>query len=200
MSSVNPGIDKSIVPTGVPAPNLAAYAEVNIYAASKASMSSSFNEILPEQGDVLLRTVNMNSWQVKSLSFGQTITVKNGQVPSMQPFPLYPRYEGRRPGWRATLLLALHNVANVASTTDQAAPLTAGGIIGLLASIAGCTFIVNTLMPYIVSGVKKVAPGPAEEERRAKERREKDKLERETMGTPLTSLHGDGEDDESSGA
>jgi hypothetical protein len=134
-SAINPGVNKSAVPWTHNVPFFQGAAVVKVVAGTYE------------------RQVNMESWQVKTLMLGMNVKMRDGVVVSQELYPVAVQYEGKRPNWRATLLINLAPLANVYDTTRP------GSVLDVLASIGGAMSLLTGFMIVLAPIVGCISPG-----------------------------------------
>lgn len=134
--AINPGQNKT---TGIDDVRLKSTAAVRIDAAAAG----------------LRRIVNMDTWQVKTLVLETYVQRVDGVIVNQRLLPSTVQYEGKRPNWRATLLIRMDPLATV---SDRTRP---GTVVDALASIGGAVTVITALMVLLVPLFSVVFPGEA---------------------------------------
>lgn len=129
-SAINPGFANA---------SLKAQGVVRVVAAAGVSASD------------VIRVVNMDRWQVKSLVLGQSVRQrKDGTLlAETQLYPIATQYEGRRATMAATLIVALGPYADVVTVESKAPSLTAMSLFSLAAGWLGVVWVLKATAPYV---------------------------------------------------
>ena len=173
-SAVNPGMNKAL---NVADPTMKAVGVVKVFDS--------------RNGD-LLRIINLDSWQVKTLVMGVSVNKVLGVVKTDEttPFPIAVQYEGKRPNWRATLIITLAPYVNLVSSTKTPNYT----ILGEIGSVFGASLIAMMLLSYVEPLVVKVCPGPATLEERKRLAAEVKLADESEMPLKSSTNHNDGGD------
>lgn len=130
----------------------------------------------------LNRTINIETWQVKTVMMGQSVTYDDKMWQESVAYPLAIQYEGRRPSRRATMILNLAPYADVTRIETKKGDTTFVGWMTLLGTMCGMAFFMNSLQCFFEPFFIWVFPGPAELARRIKAKQEKQDAENLQQG------------------
>lgn len=153
-SAINPGVDKSVVPSGVPDPTLAAQGVVSVY-----------TRTTPNADPQLIAIVNVDSWQIKTLLIEQRVTRQDSVVSSTTAYSGGIQYDGHRPNWRSSLIIQLMPLTQV---RDISKPGWLS-IMGVLGSCATANWIGTLLFLPLIPLIEHVFPSAATKEARKAE-------------------------------
>ena len=161
-------------PYSYPYPPVAAAAAGSAEAAyppSSPAGSGSYGvvRITSEQGG-LDKYVAVDSWQVKTVVLGQRLTNNNGALQTTEVYTIAVQYEGRRPTLRATVVVSLAAFADVTRIKTKRGDVTFVGWMGLLGTMCGMAFMMNSIQNFLDPIFVRLFPGPAELDRREKAR------------------------------
>lgn len=105
----------------------------------------------------LSRLVNLDTWQIKTLVLGMNVRRRDDEIVEQSLYPIAIQYDGKRPNWRATLIIAMNPVANVYDVSRPGTVLdvisSIGGAAGL---IAGGLILITPLFGFLFPGDDKV--------------------------------------------
>lgn len=92
----------------------------------------------------LNRLVNLDTWQIKTLVLGMNVKRRDEEIVEQTLYPIAIQYDGKRPNWRATLIVALNPVANVYDVSRPGTALDVFSSIGGAASLIGAGLLMLT--------------------------------------------------------
>lgn len=101
----------------------------------------------------LNRLTSLDSWQVKTSVLGMTVKRVEGEIVEQSLYPITLVYDGKRPNWRATTVIAL---APMASVYDLSRP---GTVLDVISSIGGAMSLVTATLLFLTPVVRCIFPG-----------------------------------------
>lgn len=101
----------------------------------------------------LNRLINLDTWQIKTLVLGMNVKRRDDEIVEQTLYPIAIQYDGKRPNWRATLIIALNPVANV---YDLSRP---GTVLDVISSIGGAASLIAAGLLLITPMFRCVFPG-----------------------------------------
>lgn len=125
-----------------------------------------------------IRSVTMDLWQVKSLVLSQYLVNRYNKLESQTPFAEATQYEGKRPTWRASLLIQSSRFVD-AQVTTQSTNMQA---VWVVTGSCGLVFQFWLLCSLLTYPLRKIFPGPAQ---KAVEQWEKEEEENGEEGTDV---------------
>ena len=106
----------------------------------------------------LSRLVNLDTWQIKTLVLGMNVKRRDDEIVEQSLYPIAIQYDGKRPNWRATLIVAMNPVANV---YDVSRP---GTVLDVISSIGGAASIIAAGLLVLTPVFRCIFPGDGEVE------------------------------------
>jgi hypothetical protein len=106
----------------------------------------------------LNRLVNLDTWQIKTLVLGMNVKRRDDEIVEQTLYPIAIQYEGKRPNWRATLIVALNQVANVYDVSRPGTPLD------VISSIGGAAGLIGAALLFFTPVFRCLFPGEAPRE------------------------------------
>lgn len=101
----------------------------------------------------LNRLVNLDSWQIKTLVLGMNVKRRDDEIVEQSLYPIAIQYDGKRPNWRASLIISLNQVANV---YDVSRP---GTVLDVISSIGGAASLIAAGILFLVPVFRFIFPG-----------------------------------------
>jgi hypothetical protein len=144
-TAINPGWNASTPPFR-PTPERFAFGIVTI---SSVSGNGATQVLTP------IRVVTVDSWQVKTALVGQTITKDLGEL-SASIYSMGIQYEGKRPSWRGTCLVAMTAFSNL-RTFSRTSTVT---VLESLGTSSYGSLIVLMAFVWIIPVLRLLLPAP----------------------------------------
>jgi hypothetical protein len=158
-SGINPGLNASAAPNH-PLPERAAYGIVTISSVSQLGAGDGSGGVSssPSSSVLPIRVVTVDTWQVKTAVIGQTVTIDKveGGSASSSTYPMGIQYEGKRPTWRGTCVIALSTFANVRTLT-RSSTLT---VIASLGTSSYGSVMVLMAFVWVIPVLRLLLPSP----------------------------------------
>jgi len=133
---VNPGETDAVTQT--PAPERKASGQVTVTS---------------PQDPKFARLVTLDTWQVKTLVIGMNVKRRDGVIYERSLYPIAIQYDGKRPSWRATLIVAFSPLANVYDVSRPGTPLDViSSIGGAVSLISGALLLITPIIGCVCAG------------------------------------------------
>lgn len=150
---------------------------------SDATLKASGSITVSTADKKLNRLVNLDTWQIKTLVLGMNVKRRDDVIIEQSLYPIAIQYEGKRPNWRATLIIALNQVANVYDVSRPGTPLD------VVSSIGGAAGIIAAVLLFLTPVFRCIFPGDEPKEVQDVEDGDAEEQAAEEMKQPAPSVN-----------